>query len=58
MKYRVTQSFSGCIDRVIEAESEEEAEAAMLSIDDVTFDELMDSNWDDPEAQIEKGGDK
>ena len=52
-KYLVYQSFSGAIDRVIEANSPEEAEEKMLNIDDITLDEMMDCNWEDAEVQRE-----
>ena len=50
-KYRVIQAYSGAIDREIEADSEEEALEKMVVVEDITLEEMMDSNWDHPEIQ-------
>ena len=49
-KYRVYQHFEGAIERVIEADSVEEAERKMQIATDIILDEMMDCNWDYPEV--------
>lgn len=52
-KYLVYQHFGGSVAREIEADNPEEAEEKMLSIDDITVEEMMDCVWDLPEVQNE-----
>jgi len=49
-KYRVYQHFEGAVERVIEADSVEEAERKMQIATDIILDEMMDCNWDYPEV--------
>jgi len=49
-KYRVYQHFEGAVERVIEADSVEEAERKMQMATDIILDEMMDCNWDYPEV--------
>lgn len=53
-KFRVTQHFEGSIIRTIEAKDVDEAIKKMEAIGDITLNELLDSNWDEPEAELEK----
>ncbi len=51
MIYTVTQHYSGCIVRKIEADTKEQAEDILLDVNDITLGEMGDCNWDNPIAE-------